>query len=495
MKLSRVFISVLGTSDYKECTYKNEHESITTRFIQEAIIHMYMKDITGDDKIIILLTKRAKETNWNGRTVSTSITDIISKSLKINNMDEGKVNKIKDILLMSSEFTDEKVEKSYVGLRDILHEKFNTADIIPIDIDEGKSETELWNVFQSIYDAVNENDEVIFDVTHGFRSIPMLALTVLNYAKSLKHINIAGIYYGAYEAKDENNVAPIFDLTVYNNILEWTNAVNTFIEYGNGAAVKDLYENLCAQRMKQGDYSLKMSTLNTFVHDVFSFTRCIDTSRGKIINSNECKSKKIKKSIYYSAKAIEDSLSKVKEEKADMVKPIIPLFNMINKNIKNFTSNNNVNIGVETIRWCIKYNLIQQGYTAFEETIKTYLCSKYDLSDISKQDRENIVKRSLNILKKNKSDKFEDIRTIPTKYILDKDKPYIDKIELLVKTIPEDIIDLSYISDFRNDINHFGYSKNVLDYRKLSDQLKLYFKQFEEIRTKYIDVDFRNIQN
>lgn len=48
-------------------------------------------------------------------------------------------------------------------------------------------------------------------------------------------------------------------------------------------------------------------------------------------------------------------------------------------------------VGIEIVRWSIRYRMVQQGYTALEETIKTYICERYGLDDIVLKNREDIV--------------------------------------------------------------------------------------------------------
>src|SRR5215813_14716663 len=45
-----------------------------------------------------------------------------------------------------------------------------------IDIPSGKSEAELWQIFEKLTGCLDEGDEVVFDVTHAFRSLPILTL-------------------------------------------------------------------------------------------------------------------------------------------------------------------------------------------------------------------------------------------------------------------------------------------------------------------------------
>lgn len=492
--MGRKFISVLGTSLYDECTYSNGKEKITTRFIQEAELNMYMKNLSKDDKIIIFLTEDARKNNWRDREISSSTIETISSNLKHKNYEENYIKTILEILSNSSKFEDKIIETTMIGLDKILHEKYGEAQIKDIDIEDGKSEDEILKVFKVIYDAIEEGDEIIFDITHGFRSIPMLALTVLNYTKALKGITINGIYYGAYEARNKENIVPIFDLTSHNDILEWTNAINTFLNYGNGFAIKNLYKQLNNRKVKLNDFALDKSKLKEFVENVESFTECIATSRGKIVPDNEKikENKKKKKSVYDAANAINKTFIELNQEDKELVKPLIPLFNKVNENIVEFLEKDNLSIGIATIKWCVKYGLVQQGYTALEESIKTYICIKYGLEDSDKTNREYIAKAALNILNINKTKKLENIRFIPEDSLkkLNLSEENFNRLNCIIRTIPEDIIYLASVSDKRNDINHFGFRKISNGYDILTRDLDKKFKQFEKIVEDYRDVDF-----
>jgi len=55
-----------------------------------------------------------------------------------------------------------------------------------IEIVKGKDEEEIWAIFQKIYDVLEENDEVTFDVTHSYRFLPMLGLLLLQHPQFYK---------------------------------------------------------------------------------------------------------------------------------------------------------------------------------------------------------------------------------------------------------------------------------------------------------------------
>ncbi|WP_273845470.1 TIGR02221 family CRISPR-associated protein [Rubrobacter calidifluminis] len=101
----------------------------------------------------------------------------------------------------------------------------------PVDIPDGKSEAELWEIFEKFGEHLKEGDEVILDLTHGFRHLPALLLSAVQYHAARKRIKTLGVYYGAYEARDESNNVPIFDLTPLVDLPEWSYGVRLFSDY------------------------------------------------------------------------------------------------------------------------------------------------------------------------------------------------------------------------------------------------------------------------
>jgi CRISPR-associated Csx2 family protein len=85
------------------------------------------------------------------------------------------------------------------GLRQCLEELSLSVPLKQVRIQDGKSEAEIWDIFNQVYSILECEDRVTMDITHAFRSIPMLAIVLLNYARALKQISISGIHYGAFE--------------------------------------------------------------------------------------------------------------------------------------------------------------------------------------------------------------------------------------------------------------------------------------------------------
>ena len=75
----------------------------------------------------------------------------------------------------------------------------------------GKNSDEFWQMFKIFSGLPVENSEIHFDITHGFRSIPLFVSTILNFFKNQKNAKITGVYYGIFEAK-ENGITPVVNM-------------------------------------------------------------------------------------------------------------------------------------------------------------------------------------------------------------------------------------------------------------------------------------------
>ena len=131
-----VFVSFLGTNNYLETYYdfQGDISARPVRFIQEALVEILCGQWTQKDKILIFCTALSKKKNW---------------------IDNGQ--------------EDTEVE----GLSSRLKRMNLPVQTEMVEIKEGFSEEDIWSIFNSVYDKLEKDDNIIFDVTHAFRSIPM----------------------------------------------------------------------------------------------------------------------------------------------------------------------------------------------------------------------------------------------------------------------------------------------------------------------------------
>ena len=154
--MSKKFLSFLGINNYDLVHYIHNAKGMgeyISRFIQEALVKTVCRDWDSSDKAIIFITNEAKKANWYNKT------------------DENRRLKI---LLENTQLDSSGV-------------------LIPT----GQNEEEIWEIFHTIINNIEEGDKIVLDITHALRYIPMLATIILDYAKVVKNIEILGIYYGA----------------------------------------------------------------------------------------------------------------------------------------------------------------------------------------------------------------------------------------------------------------------------------------------------------
>ncbi|MBW1705832.1 MAG: TIGR02221 family CRISPR-associated protein [Deltaproteobacteria bacterium] len=417
--MSKVYMAFLGTNDYLACTYfSDDREMRDVRFVQEATLEFFCNDWSKDDRILIFTTDEVVQKNWKDNGHRDRET---GKYFKRN----GLKKCIKDLNL-STPFQN-------------------------VPIPEGKSEQEIWDIFKIVLDQLSQGDEVVFDITHAFRSIPMLAIVVLNYAKIMKKITLHGIYYGAFEvlgtipeAKKiplKERRVPILDLTSFDQLMEWSLAINRFIEAGDAAHISRLANQSARSflsKTKGKDRSAHF--LRRIAGDLDKFTKTLSTCRGLDISNVVNKLNK--------------DIRQLEESNYLPPEPFQPVFKQIKEQISLFKGDS-VMDGISAVRWCLDHNLIQQGYTILRETLISHFVSKIGENPrYLKNKNRQIVNQAVTIYANNLSRK-EWIKPA-------KDDPETTrKFIKYFKTQKELVKIYNDLSDSRNDLNHAGYRTNA----------------------------------
>ena len=88
-------------------------------------------------------------------------------------------------------------------------------------------------LLQCMAQFAEPGDTFSMDVTHGFRSLPMLGLTCAMLLQQLQGVEILGLYYGALEMADEENRTPVVELTGLLRITQWLGALSAFNSSGD----------------------------------------------------------------------------------------------------------------------------------------------------------------------------------------------------------------------------------------------------------------------
>lgn len=331
----KVFISFLGTNNYVQCRYDiNGVASAPVRFVQEALIEYICKDWTEEDRIFIFCTSKektgengSKEINWydNGQT------RITEESEKI-----GLQHRLQDL-------------QARIGLK---------AQIEEHDIEAGFSEEEIWNIFDTVYAKLQPDDQIYFDVTHAFRSIPLFSIVLFNYSKFMKSTRLVSIMYGAFEklgpaykVKEQpvdERIAPVIDLTNIARLQEYNQIASNLKDFGK---VNQLKVAIASNQDYASDQTVR--DLSNSISELDEYIATIDLKAiksGKYIHKFRSNYKSIKK-------------------KKKLVKPISNILDELYKETADFVEEDNYCNIEAAINWTIRHDMLMQAYPLAEEYI------------------------------------------------------------------------------------------------------------------------------
>ena len=101
------------------------------------------------------------------------------------------------------------------------------------------------DIILGLQQYLNKGDELIVDVTHSFRSLPMFMMYLLIYLKNVsnKSISISHVHYGMLEMYKELGYAPIIDLNSMMEVNDWITGAYSFSEFGNAYKISELIKN------------------------------------------------------------------------------------------------------------------------------------------------------------------------------------------------------------------------------------------------------------
>jgi CRISPR-associated protein Csx16 len=119
---------------------------------------------------------------------------------------------------------------------------------------EGKSAAELWENFARIEALLDRGPggTIVLDITHGYRSLPFFAGAVVSFVRALASGDtVVKVVYGAFDAKGADNRTPIWDLTPFVDLVDWTHAIRQFVATGDARAVVARTDSLGRNLAKQ----------------------------------------------------------------------------------------------------------------------------------------------------------------------------------------------------------------------------------------------------
>lgn len=423
----KVFISFLGTSQYLRCNYVLGNNKISgVRYIQEALLKLNATDWNENDQVLIFTTSEAHSKNWMDNNNVADPSDAEGLETRLN----------------------------------IMKKEGFKPSFKAVAIYDAASENEIWSIFSIVYNNLNDNDHIYFDVTHAFRSIPMFAIVLFNYAKFLKHTSLKAIHYGAFEKLGsmaivksmplEQRDVPVIDLTSFALLQDWTSAADKFMNYGDVDEIKRLAHAHVDPILKETKgKNMDAKSIRTLGKSLADHTQEIKTCRS--IPLIEGKNIRI----------VGDTINRIEDT---LIEPFDPLFDIIKQEVTPFLTESKIERLLAAVQWCISKDHIQQGITILNETIVTIISEKVGVALTNNKAREAISKY-LNNSKKDESTW---------------DKTLHENIDLIrqiqqIKELDELPPIYEALSNLRNDINHAGMREGYCSPETFSGNLKSHF--------------------
>lgn len=415
----KTYVSFLGTGAYVPCVYLKPDETTSdsgvVTYVQTAMRKLVARDA---EKTLVFCTKAATEKHWQQ---------------------------------LCEEFARQ-------GL----------AEPERVAISDGSNMKEFWEIFETVNAHIPERAQIVFDVTHSFRSLPLIMSVLLNYLEVVKGTRLVGCYYGAFEslgrAKDvEKNYpdptdrrAPIFDLTQFFLLNEWVRAIRAFERFGDAGDLNELAKQVIQPLLaKEETRTTEIVELRKLTGALDNFTQQVRSSR-----CNDIQTFEFKKHI----------LNRLDAARACNVLPqLTPVLDKLDGVFAKYQDKDLKN-GMHAARWAFDHDLIPQGYTLLQETVVSHFTQKFD-TDLKQLYPEDEIKRR---------DYMSSVLAWRNKDPWEKDDS--ERAARLKKEIKQEVQpQYDILTQGRNDVNHGGLGHNAKTAKKLKDDLGKAIEKFHAL--------------
>ncbi len=273
------------------------------------------------------------------------------------------------------------------------------GDFREIIIPVGKTEDEMWEIFNLLTENLQKEDDYIIDITHGFRSQPIISLSCMLFLNSLNNARLRHIVYGAYEAK-VNEITPVFDLMPFLDLIEWSYSVKQFLKNGDMSGFENILVNIHKETYSK-NMAYKSKQLSGIGSDFQKLTKAFSTLRLKEVFDISCGMQKRMAGLE------EDMENKVSAKPLKLLlDKTFSKFDKFRINNKDIFTPEGIEAQKEMINWYVKNNQIQPAITLVREFLVTrYMMEFFNLTefdDLIDHKKRNIAEKELGELRNKK---------------------------------------------------------------------------------------------
>ncbi len=328
----------------------------------------------------------------------------------------------------------------------------------PVSIPEGRSEAELWEIFGQVADAVGAGETVILDITHAFRSIPLIVFNVAAYLRRTKNVTIEHILYGAFEAREpfrtppqpEDRV-PVFDLAPLLELLDWTSGAEALLKRGDAGLIAEKIIETHQRLWTKGAETLQKPTkLKLLGQKLQNLSKALHLSRPREV-------------MPLSAELV-SLLSDAREEFHQWAKPFALIADQIRQELEGFAfgtsdelSRQSLEKQLQLVEYYLQKGLIVQAVALAREWVVNWValhCKEGDWRDA--HFREKKLEATLNAAARRSQGKQEEL------------PPWWNALPLADRCA--ELWD--WLGDLRNDLAHCGMRTKAAGIESISSRAK-----------------------
>ncbi len=214
------------------------------------------------------------------------------------------------------------------------------------------------DIILGLQQYLKKGDELIVDVTHSFRSLPLFMMNLLIYLKNVspKQIMLSHIYYGMLEMNKELGYAPLIDLNSMMEVNDWITGAYSFSVFGNSYKISKLVES-------------EDKSVSTLLQE-FS----------NLMNLNHL----------HAIQKISQRLSAIKSKKYQTLLPELTINPIVQSFINQFNVNgdNHSLFQLKVARWQLDHKKYAQAMLTAQESMITYVCEQNKLEWDNYDNRE-----------------------------------------------------------------------------------------------------------
>ena len=247
-----ILVTTLGKASkdaggrYRGLTYRfQDGFEFSCSFFMQALLEYRRHQQNVPEKVLVLGTPSSM---WDALLEMTSLEDEDLLGRLLPEIENGAVSA-------------ETLARLGLALTKLLEVTVVCALIPP-----GRSLAEQADILRIIAEQIPDKATVCFDVTHGYRTLPLLELLAVFYLIQTRDANIAEIFYGAADMRNDATppVAPVIRLDFVKDMLQWLTKLPLVEETGRYDQIAGLFKEErpeLAEALKR--HSLQLRTNQT----------------------------------------------------------------------------------------------------------------------------------------------------------------------------------------------------------------------------------------